>query len=641
VEKLNRREMEEFLKTEKNLLDPQELAWFIDLCDGNPLHVERAWEYISQQRSRLGKIDWDALRTKEYEAIAAEALRGMPADRKEMLFQLNLSRYFDEELFCSLFPGRIFPLQKEWFKSSLFTELEPGKTYCVQNSMREEILNHMDALGATVFCYRNLFRAEMDWLRRAAVSSAKVTVEEIGQHMQSLFLYGKHIGSISDYFDSLMEVKRVLVNGGQMYSFYREMQWLSTQRAESIRLSALKEVASMAVHLSDYSSARAAIRDGLALAQQNGDVESQLTFVSIQMNLEYIAPSAGKNAADECIRVAARYMDVLGANIKRIPYKTYILNMAKVKLYLAKEYVIKEDFDEAKAQLGYLFDLCSDPRKLSALSLYSYYGKAQEQMGEIFSALKDRRGALEMYEKALETYQVAEVLQPYWDSEFYLNFGLVHKRTAEGFFHLSQVSGEDRDAHIYTATQHLDSALSKYEEVKSRVPEVIDTYCKMGFAYVTAAEYLWQEDRWNDALERYLLAAEDILKEALEQIEHNGGEHTNGNRQLANSRCIVTRTFGLYYARRNLPEEAERWFKKALEAGQSAIHAAPGHPYGYMEAADGHLQYTRFLARHGRREEARFIAEQGMRILMQADQSCDDQPATTRSIRRALEEILI
>ena len=30
-----------------------------------------------------------------------------------------------------------------------------------------------------------------------------------------------------------------------------------------------------------------------------------------------------------------------------------------------------------------------------------------------------------------------------------------------------------------------------------------------------------------------------------------------------------------------------------------------------------------------------------MNILMQADQNCDDQPATTRRIRRALEEILI
>ncbi|MBE6032371.1 MAG: hypothetical protein E7224_04185 [Clostridiales bacterium] len=637
--KMSREEMEDFLVKEKNISDPQEISWYIDICGGIPLHIDRAKEYLEQQKKLPGEIDWDALRAKKYEHIAAEALRGMSADQKEMLFQLNLARYFDEDLFERLFPGKLFALHKKWFESSLFTEILPGERYCVQNSMKEEIRNYMDNCQATEACFRNLFRAEMEWFRNAAKTEGSLSPEAVGQHSQSLYLYGKGLPSSKAYFEALQEIGQVLVNGGQMHSYYRELLSLAKETQGGLRLAVLRESAMLAVHLSDYKNARELIRDGLALAEELSSGESKLTFTSIQMALEHIAPAGEKNAPDQCVQIAKDYMEALEKNIKSFPYKTFILNMAKAKLYLAKEYVIKEDFPQAEAELAYIFHLCKDPRKLSALSLYSCCGKAQEQQGEIYAAQKNKDKALAMYLESLETYQVAEVLQPYWDSEFYLNFGLVHKRAAEGYFSLAGKDPEKEEDAIRKAICHLDQALDNYREVKKRVPEIIDTYCKMGFAFTTAAENLWEDDRWNEDLERYLALAEEVLNEALEQIKRNGGEGTTGNRQIANSRCILSRTSGLYYQRRGMDKEAEKHFLNALDDGDAAVNAAPGHPYGYMEAADNCLKFALFLQKKGRLDEAKIAVRKGLAILDASERACADQPATSKKIKKELEDM--
>ena len=311
------------------------------------------------------------------------------------------------------------------------------------------------------------------------------------------------------------------------------------------------------------------------------------------------------------------------------------INKTKAELYLAKQYEIGGKEELAKEVLNGIFKLCADPGKLSALSLYSCYAKAQEQMGEIFGKEKDRDSALDMYSRALDAYRVAEVLQPYWDVEFYLNFGLLHKRTAEEYWHLVNEREADSEQNALKAMNHLESALKTYDEIRERVPDMIDTYCKTCFAYVDIAKMLWQDDRWNEIVEKYLKAASVTLNEAMGRVEH-----TVFNRQLANIHCIITRTYGQYLDRRGKDDEAEQWFQKTLGAGDVAVQIAQGHPYGYMEAADGCLQYAIFLQKHRREAEMVPIAERGLGILSAADQKCSKQADTSEKIRVKLRELL-
>ena len=366
------------------------------------------------------------------------------------------------------------------------------------------------------------------------------------------------------------------------------------------------------------------------------DINSELEFASIQMNLEYIAPTNDANAVTSCIDIANRYIKTLENSIQNIPYKTYISNMVKVKLYSAKEYIIQKDYYNSETCLNYIFQLCNDPAKLNILSLHSSLAKAQEHMGEIYVEKKEVHLAIESYKKAVENYQIAEVLQPFWDSDFYLNLGLIHKRLAEEYFKLSIEDLEHNETFIHNALEHLDIALSKYTQVKERVPELIDTYCKTGFAYIAAADQLWKDNRWNRQVEQYLRDATNTLDQALEQISMNSGEQSNGNRQIANSRCIISRINALYHERIGNYIDAERFFEQTLQDGKYAIQTAPNHPYGYMEAANGYLTYSSFLINQNQKEKAKEMILHGLRMIADADSFIDNTTGFI-DIRHSLE----
>lgn len=627
-----------FLKDEKEIADESTIECCQNMCGGNPLRIERVLEFISKQQ-RKGSINWSVLEKQGYEYIALETLKGLSTEYKEILFQLNYANTFDEELFCLLFPGKLFSIYREWFQTSLFTQNEHGK-YSVQNSMKEEITLYMNHIDRTLTdeCYYNLFKAEQRWfLRQGGYSNA--TIISVGQHLQSLVIYGRKMKSKEEYFECLMESKNLLIHSGYLKNYLVEMLQIANGDNDYIKLMALKEIASLSIYISDYETARTAIEDGLSLSKEMNDIYSKLDFASIKMNLEYIAPIKDSNAVDACIDIANEYIGILESNVRNIPYRTYISNLVKVNLYLSKEYLIRKDYELSKKCLDFIFDICDDQRKLNALSLYSSLAKAQEQMGELLGTLKEREKSIQMYENAIETYYVAEVLQPFWDAEFYLNFGLVHKRMAEEYFTLSLEDSPNSKEHIQKGIKHLDLALLKYEHVKSKVPEVIDTYCKMGFAYVTAADLLWQDDAWNEVVEKYLEDATDVLEQAIQQISSNVGNKTDGNRQIANSRCIISRTFGLYHERRGNLSKAENYFKQTLKDGEYAILAAPNHPYGYMECANGHLSYSDFLLNRKRNKEAGEIIHVGLKAIEKAE-SFVNQSAGFVNIRKKLEENL-
>ena len=603
-------EMKHFLIQEKNLTDEAEINSCIKLCAGNPLRVERVLEFITQQRNK-GSIDWSVLEKLGYEYIALETLKTLSTERKEMLFQLNFANTFDEDIFCHIFPGKLFSIYHEWFNSSLFTQKEPEK-YCVQNSMKEEITNYMHNIDETLAseCYYNLFKAEYSWFQRQETLS-KATIGELGQHMQNLFTYGKNIKSTQEYLECLIDVRNILINSGYIKNYLDELVQLSKRTDSYLKLIVLKEIATLSLYISDYQLTREAMEDGLSLSEKFNDINLNLEFASIKMNLEYIAPANDSNAVSTCIDIANDYIKKLESNIKNIPYKTYITNMVKVKLYLAKEYLIRKDYENATTCLNYIFNLCSDPTKLNVLSLYSSLAKAQEQMGELYAAQKECYKSIESYQNAVETYQVAEILQPFWDGEFYLNFGLVYNLSSEN--HLNH------ELYVKKALENLNNALSKYQEVKERIPELIDTYCKMGFAYITVAEKLWQDDRWNDEVEMYLSDAASILDQAIQQINSNVNGKTDGNRQIANSRCIISRISALYNERKGNYSVAEGFFRQTLTDGDYAIHTAPNHPYGHMEAATGYLAYSSFLLNHNRISEAKQIILTGLEIIKNAE----------------------
>lgn len=640
VEPMSESEMKKFLTNGKKIHDAEELENLCLLCEGIPLRADRIIEFVNLQKKQ-GEVDWNLLKHQGYQHIVSEMLRGLSTSEKEILFQLNFARYFDEILFEQLFPGRFFTLYKEWFSSSLFTQIDIKK-YCVQNSMREEVADYMNELDDTLKedCYYNLFRAEYNWFKRAELS-ADIAVEDIGQHMQSLFIYGNHISSVKEYFECLTEVKNILIGAGYLRNYHNEIAALIGKGNDELDMAIYEEIGILSVYVSDYVTAREMINKGIELAQTHNNIDKKLTFLSVLMNLEYMSPSDEEMAVDKCIRIAEEYIDTLEKNIKVIPYKMYISNLIKARLYLTKQYITKKQYDNAQETVSYILDICADNRKLSALSLYALYGKAQEHMGEIYMKLRMGKEAIDMYEKAVETYQVAEVLQSYWDAEFYLNFGLAYKRISEEYFCMAGEMTENEEQYeeyIEKAIKNMDNAFKKYEQVRRRVPEIIDTYCKMGFAYANALDYLWRDDKRNEQTEKYLADAEKVLEEAFAQMASNAGE-TVSNREVANAKCIISRDKGKYYWRKGEVDKAEECFRITVLDGENAIKAAPKHPYGYAEAARSYYAYASYLFEQQRYEEAKEYASKGLETIECANKYINNSEGFV-NIRKAFEEIL-
>lgn len=633
VDELGDDDLLEYLEQEKNITDESIRNHILHLKWRNLFYIDYVLSYIDNITDK-SKINWNEIQKMNMGFFVKEYLNRISSDRLEILYQLSYARHFDRELFQCLFPGRLFSMYEEWFRSTLFVENENGK-YEVENGTKEELIPYLQSLSSHFKseCYYNLFRAEQFWFRKH-MGTAKDN--EVLSHLESLIIYGYQIDNRSEYIDALLSLKEMAFSSGCMMLFYEEMNRIASEDTNPhIRVTALKEKAMIALCCSNFAIAQKTIDEGVEIAEEINDWQKTLELKNIQLNLEYMASQDSDSAVDRCIQLAIEYIDYLEGKMQEIPYQTYVRSRMIMLTYLAKSYVIRKKFVEAVACLDEVLEVCNDVRKTSALSLYAICGKAQEQRGEIYGFDKNRTAAIQMYNQAIESYQVAEVLQPYWDSEFYLNFGLVYKRRAEEYFNLAQET-EDRDANLEQANANIALALRIYDKVIARTPEMIDVYCKVNFACMTAIDFYAAEGYQDSAVEQYFQKGIAVLQSVELESFWNDNDmqdemERKGNRQLCNGRTHIYLCYASYLAHKGEHEKAIAYFEDSLKAGADAIRVAEKHPYGYMESADAHATYAEYLIVENQLEKAKDIAAIGLQQIETAESFVDEGFASIKN----------
>lgn len=602
---------------------------------GVPLRIERMLEYAARKGWREDS-DWAQMEALSYKNIAQELLNNLSVSEKEILFQLNFAQSFDEALFSRMFPGRLFGLYRNWFQSSLFLKDEFGR-YQVQGSIREEIASYMlqfdESLEKT--CKEKLYQTEYSWFRDLDLT-AKYSISECDYHLRNLLAYGMEAPSADQYARDLIGLRRTLLELGYTTEYCYTLSQLAPKASDAVRLSIFQEIALLYLRLSNFPKCREAIEQGLKLLSPH-DAEHWITFSLILMELEYISPSGDQNAVQHCIEIAENLIQVLDANISSIPFKDYVNSMVKAHLYLAKAYIVRNDYVKGAQYASYVLDLCADAKKCSALALHASHAKAQEYMGEISDMNGNGAEALARYQSAAENYQLAEAAQPYWDASFYLDFGLIYNRIAEASLSLAkaQTSAEKRAGFETAARTSVARALKKYDEVRSRRPELIDTYCKTGFACNMFLEYFWNRDEFQAEVERCFEQANNNLQAAFQIV---GRDHKN--RQLANISCTLTCIHGRYLAHAGKDAEAEQAFRQSMQYGRTAVSAAPKHPYGYLVSAECCLAFGAFLHERGRKQEAEVILRDGLSCIQTAEHYAGNSNRHFQSIQDGLLQYL-
>ena len=578
------------------------------ISHGLPLRVERMLEYAAQKGGER-EIDWEQMEKLGYQSIARESLNGLSLHEKEILFQLNFAQSFDEDLFSRMFPGRLFGLYRNWFRSSLFSEMEPGR-YKVQPALKEEIAAYMRQLDGDLerVCREKLYRAEYAWFQELDVSSP-CDMSQCDYHLRNLLAYGMDQPSPDGYARDLIGLRGILLELGYTTEYCDTLAGLADRVDKSVRIAVYREMAMIYLGISQFEKSRGAIQQGMKLLKQH-DAENWITFSFILMELEYISPSDEQNAVQHCVDIAEQLLDVLKKNMEKIPFKHYINSMVKTHLYLAKAYIVKNEYEKGASHAQYVLDLCAKPELCSALALHASYAKAQEYMGEIHSMKGEQEAALNCYRSAVKNYGVAEVVQPYWDASFCLNVGMIYKRMGEACLDLAKEQSErerrgDLEAEALTSMDH---AWKKYKEVRTKHPELADTYCKIGFACNTLLEYFWSTDDHGADVEKYLEQGHENLQMAFQML---GGSQTN--RELANIACTLNRLEGCYFARIGQDARAQEAFAQSETWGRTAISVAPRHPYGYLVLAECCLALGRFLQDEGKQTDGILTLQEGLK----------------------------
>lgn len=595
---------------------------------GVPFYMQRIAALL-EEVGELEDEDWEDIGSwmNCSGSFARDTLGSLPESRREILIQLTFAKSFDEDLFKRLFPGRLFGLYREWFQSALFTK-DPSGAYYVQHSMCEELQGYINRENPelTLACLENLFGAEGQWLRYYARASSLM---ESKRHLEYLCIYGRQLEDSERCFYELMSLKESIFLIGGMPSYCELLEVLAEKlTAPQTRLQAYKELAAIDFCCGRYENAWKSTSVGIALAQETGDVGSELQFLCVQMNLSHISanPFANKEGAvQQEIDMARNYQKkVRGAGLS---YKARTTCLVAANLFMARAYIARREWEEAQKCLDEIFTMCGNPVRRNALELYGSYGEAMELQGVLYSEAGEKRKALGAYQEAVEAYQMGEIFLEQWEAEFYLNYGLAYKRIAERHFSFGELS---------EAVQALELALLQYRTVQEHMPDMMDTFCKIGFACTEGASRLWDKPEWDQITEEYLSQAERTVEEAIQVMEAATGKPTYGNRQLCNIRCTASRLSGLFYNRKGEAEKARWFFTKSIRDGEIAVETASEHAYSYMEYAKSCLEYVRFTREAGERKK---YAEKGTRAVEKARTYMGDANSFSELLM-ALEEFL-
>ncbi len=563
----------------------------IEISGGSPFYIERIVESVSKN---VEDIDWNKLKINGIKYIVADNLKHMDKTYKEMLFCLTITKSFDKHLFEQLFPGKLFELYRDWFSGTLFVGNGEG-SYSVQNSMREEIKEYLDVeyKGMKKDIILRLFVFEYECIRRKMIDLDSTIGGDISRNILNLLYYGTLLSDYNECINKILNIKNIIISNGFMSRYYEYLLTIYANQKipKQIRMRVMAEIALVAWHSSNYEQAYRFANEGMEHSEKSSD---RLMFLSILMELSHIAPDNGEEY--RAIKYGELCLEALKEARYELPYIKFVHIELEAYIFLGREYSVKGDYDKSEEYLKKVLDFCKNKDKLYPLRIYDKLARAQEQLGDTYGCMKKQDMEWEMYRNAISNYEIAETIQESWSEAFYLDFGLAYKRCGEYCLN---------EGRVQEGIKYIESAITKYNSVKERVPEIIDTYCKIGFSYTDAAKVLYKTEEHRKDAWKYCTNALEIVKEAMEVIYNSVDQHKNNNRQLYNICSTSNRILGLLSEQQNVLSDAEEYYKKAINAAEQSIKVAPMHPYGYLSYVEDSESYVKYLLGRNREEDAK------------------------------------
>lgn len=602
IQTLSKDEINEYINSNRYIIPDNAKERLFEISEGIPFRLDLIIKYCQKKQEENQEINEDELKNITSRSVISHLINSISERGKELLYLACVAEQFDEELIRKLLPSYPFKLHEEKYESLFFktNNINEEKYYNVSIFVSSIVL---DIIGEEQQAYYNktIFEYYYGALKQLLNIEFNLGVSYKIEYCFNRFrVHGRNLKDRTIYVRCLLNLNDSLIYRRLSNMILEEYSYIYKKRNEynidnDLLIRIIENRARLSLIIGNYAEAVKAIDDGMNIIHKEKDVYSYTNLLSYKMKVQDMyQTSTSENITQESIGTGEEYLKCLESLNKIRVDIVNIEKICEIKLFLGKQYVILGNCLVSKNHYNEVLEICNKNIQNHINSLYKYKAIALEKMGEIYAIEKNREKSKELYEEALENYDIAQYNLNNYDYDIILNNGLAWKRLAESEFSFNNIK---------KAIECVENAILKYNIVEKLEPDIIDIYCKKGFAYLDSAERLLKSkenatDIISKKINEYINNGIETGNKGLERQYYTFNNDDTKNRQIHNIICKGKRLLANYNEDKASKGQVIELYKDAISSGDNAIKNAPGHIYAYSGHSETCLMYCEYLRKH-------------------------------------------
>lgn len=604
IEKLSKDEIKKYInKNESTYIMPDNIKEkLFELSEGIPYKLDLIIKYCNEKYINNVDIKEEELISISSEKIILSLINKMSERGRELLYLVAVAIQFDKELIRKLNPSYPFELHKEKYERSfLKINNRDTQTYYELNSYISTAILNIIGEEQKAYYNKTIFEYYYSCLRQLLNIEFDLGIPyKIDYCFNNFRIHGRNLKNKRIYVMSLLDLNDALINNRSASMLLEEYIHIYKKRTEynidnEIIIKIIEQRARLSLIIGNYTETVQAVDDGINIIDKEKDISSYANLLCYKMKVQDMyQTSYSENITQEAINTAEEYLKCLHSSNDIGMNKAIAERNCEIMLFLGKQHVTLGNNSTAEKYYNDVLKTCDDNIKYHMNYFYKYKAIALEKMGEIYAISNNKERSKELYEKALTNYEIAEYYLKNSDYDIILNNGLAWKRMAESYFSLNNID---------KAIECIDNAILKYHKVENIEPNIIDIYCKKGFAYLDSAERLLNNkenitDKIDVKINEYINKGVEAGNKGLNKLSNSINKDLIKNRQIFDIISKGKRLLAKYNQDKQSEEIVIEYYKDAINAGEEAIKNTPGHIYAYSGYSEACLMYCEYLKKN-------------------------------------------
>lgn len=526
IERLNKEETENYL-IRKKLTDKIQIPTekLYNLSSGIPYKINLIIKYCEENTG----VNEEDLKKITADNFLNTMINTLDKEEKELLYFIACTDKIDKELVRKIFPSYPYEIYRNKFIDYFFKEFNYiNHTYYAVNPIIKEVILHIIGEKQKAAFNKTLFEYYYGALKQILNIDLNLGVPYTLDYCFDNFkIYGNNLKDKNIYVNCLLKLGSNLIYNNMSKNLLDECDNILSNYNGIIQkdniVGLLKLKAKIGLLIGSLDEVIDAFNKGSEITNSKSMDYAELLCCKMKAQSFYLN---NKDEKKNIINTAEEYLKCIKECSLAVSNKNILEKICEIRLFLGKQYVLDGRYEEGRLQYDEVLKICSSTINFIP-SMYKYKAVVLERIGEVYAYGKKTEEAHEMYRQALKFYDMAQYIISTYDYDFILNNGLAWKRLSESFFMMDDIDN---------ALESIDNAILKYEKVENAEPDIIDTYCKEGYAYIDTADTLLKlninDESIKNKIKEYILKGIEVGNKGMEKNKSRIGEDENINRQI-------------------------------------------------------------------------------------------------------------